>query len=496
MRADVLTSGSLGTTCENVAVNAPSRVERPARMTARKIVLIFAFGLLGIAALRDFARIGDALPWHRLYDFQDFYCAGEAVDRHADPYRYEPLHSCEHRLNKSDAYRRDPNRIVPAPIPPYDLPAFELAARIGFPAARTIDAIAIVLAVAVAILGLALIGIPFELALPALVLPAGYLLLDAGQIVPFALLALVLCGVALAQGRNALAGALAALTMIEPHLGLPVWLSVMLLVPRSRPAAVVTGVLMAVAGVLVVGLPGAIEYLSGVLPAQAAAEAGYAYQYSLTYLLVTAGLPQGVALAAGQLSYVALLAVGIWLGSRLATTLQRRELVAYLPAACSVVGGAYVHMVDLAIAVPAALVLATYSRGASRTIATLALCLLAVPWIDVWITKKLFLSSLFVVAAILVRQGLTPAVSIGAFTAIAAAIYCFELWPPAPFAALTAMATRPGDLAQQAWRAYVIALRTAPLPWLAIKIPTWAALGGLLVAGFRALQGPAAKPPA
>ncbi len=106
-------------------------------MTARKIVLIFAFGLLGIAALRDFARIGDALPWHRLYDFQDFYCAGEAVDRHADPYRYEPLHSCEHRVNQSDAYRRDPNRIVPAPIPPYDLPAFELAARIGFPAART-----------------------------------------------------------------------------------------------------------------------------------------------------------------------------------------------------------------------------------------------------------------------------------------------------------------------------------------------------------------------
>jgi hypothetical protein len=464
-------------------------------MTARKIVLICAFGLLGIAALRDFARIGDALPWHRLYDFQDFYCAGDAVDRHADPYRYEPLHSCEHRVNQSDAYRRDPRRIVPAPIPPYDLPAFELAAQIGFPAARTIDAIVIVLAVVVAIVGLAAIGIPLELAVPALVFPAGYLLLDAGQIVPFALVILVFCGVALAHGRNALAGALAALTMIEPHLGLPVWISVMLLVPRSRPAAVVTGVLMAVAGVLVVGPPGAIEYLSRVLPAQAAAEAGYAYQYSLTYLLVTAGLPQGAALAAGQLSYVAFLAVGIGLGSRLATTLQRRELVAYLPAACSVVGGAYVHMVDLAIAIPAALVLATYSRTAARTIATLALCLLAVPWIDVWITKKLFLSSLFVVAAILVRQGLTPAVSIGAFTAIAATMYCFELWPPAPFAALTA-AARPGDLAQQAWSAYVVALRTAPLPWLAIKIPTWAALGGLLVAGFRALRGPSAKPPA
>ncbi len=465
-------------------------------MTARKIVLIFAFGLLGLAALRDFARIGDALPWHRLYDFQDFYCAGEAVDRHADPYRYEPLHSCEHRVNQSEAYRRDPNRIVPAPIPPYDLPAFEQAARIAFPAARTIDAVAIVLAVVIAIGGLAAIGIPLELAVLSLVLPAGYLLLDAGQIVPFALVALVFCGVALAQRRNAIAGALAALTMIEPHLGLPVWISVMLLVPRSRPAAVVTGVLMALAGVLIVGPPVAIEYLSRVLPAQAAAEVGYAYQYSLTYLMVTAGLPQGAALAVGQLSYVALLAVGIWLGSKLATALKRRELMAYIPAACSIIGGAYVHMVDLAIAVPAALVLATYSRAASRTIATLALCLLAVPWIDVWITKKLFLSSLFVVAAILIRQGLSPAVSVGAFAAIAATIYCFELWPPAPFTAFTAMAARPSDLAQQAWRAYVLALRIAPMPWLAVKIPTWAALGGLLVAGFRALPRPNAKPPA
>ncbi len=477
-------------------VNAASRVEAAARMTARKIVLIFAFGLLGIAALRDLGRLGDASPWHRLYDFQDFYCAGEAADQHADPYRYEPLHRCEHRVNGSEAYRLDPNRVVPAPIPPYDLPPVEHAARTGFPPARTIDAIAIAVAVLAAIGGLALIGIPLDVAALALVLPAGYLLLDAGQIVPFALVALVFCGVALAQRRDAVAGVLAALTMIEPHLGLPICISVLLLVPRSRVALLVLGALMAVAGVLIVGPAGALEYVARVLPAQGAAEAGYPYQYSLTYLLVVAGLPRAAALAAGQVSYAALLAAGIWLGSKLANTLQRRELVAYLPAACAVIGGAYVHMVDLAIAVPAALVLATYCRAASRTIATLALCLLAVPWIDVWITKKLFLSSLFVVAAILFRQGLTPALSIGAFTVIAAAIYCFELRPPAPFSAITVMTpARPGDLAQQAWRAYVLSLRTAPVPWLAIKIPTWAALCGLLVAGFRALGRPTAKPP-
>jgi hypothetical protein len=478
-------------------VNAASRVEPAARMTARKVVLILAFGLLGIAALRDLARLGDALPWHRLYDFQDFYCAGEAVDQHADPYRYEPLHRCEHHVNASEAYRLDPNRVVPAPIPPYDLPPFELAARTGFDTARSIDAIAIATAVVAAIVGMALVGIPFDVAALALVLPAGYLLLDAGQIVPFALVALVFCGVALARRRDATAGVLAALTMIEPHLGLPVCFSVLLLVPRSRVPLLVLGVLMAVAGVLVVGPAGAIEYVVRVLPAQGAAEAGYPYQYSLTYLLDAAGLPSRAALAAGQFSYAALLVVGIWLGSKSASSLERRELVAYLPAACAVIGGSYVHMIDLAMAVPAALVLATYSHAASRTIATLALCLLAVPWIDVWIGKKLFLASLFVVAAILFRQGLAPMLSMGTFIVIAAAIYCFELQPPAPFSAVTMMRSlHSNDLAQEAWRAYVVNLKAAPLPWFAIKIPTWAALIGLLVAGFRALAHPKTSPPA
>lgn len=466
-------------------------------MTARKIVVILAFGLLGIAALHDLARLGDELPWHRLYDFQDFYCAGEAVGRHADPYRYEPLHRCEHRVNQTEAYRLDPNRVVPAPIPPYDLPPFELAARIGFPAARAIDAIAITVAIAATIGGLALVGIPLGLAAPALVLPAGYLLLDAGQIVPFALVAMVFCGVALARRHDAIAGVLAAVTMIEPHLGLPVFVSVLLLVPPSRFAALVMGLLMALTGALTVGVAGLVEYLAGVLPAQAAAEAVYPYQYSLTYLLATTGLAPAAALAAGQFCYAALLALGIGLGAKLAVTLERRELVAYLPAACAVIGGSYVHMVDLAMAVPAALVLATYSRAASRTISTLALCLLAVPWIDVWIGKKLFLASLFVVAAILVRQRLAPMLSAGTFIAIAATIYGFELRPPAPFSGMTAMASlRPSDLAQQAWRAYVLQLESPVLPWFAIKIPTWTALLGLLVAGFRALPRRNPNPPA
>jgi len=49
-------------------------------MKASRGVLIVALALLAIAALRDFVRLGDALPWRQLYDFADFYCAGAALD--------------------------------------------------------------------------------------------------------------------------------------------------------------------------------------------------------------------------------------------------------------------------------------------------------------------------------------------------------------------------------------------------------------------------------
>src|SRR5580698_11179553 len=157
-------------------------------MKASRGVLIVALALLAIAALRDFVRLGDALPWRQLYDFADFYCAGASLDGGADPYRYEPLHACEHRVNLNAAYQQDPARVVPAPLPPYDFPPFMLAARSSFSLARTIDAVAILLAVAAAVWGLTLVAVPWEVAELSLLLPGGFLLLAAGQIVPFALL--------------------------------------------------------------------------------------------------------------------------------------------------------------------------------------------------------------------------------------------------------------------------------------------------------------------
>lgn len=455
-------------------------------MRAWRGVLLVALTLLGIAAVRDVARLGDSLPWHQLYDFADFYCAGAAVDAGADPYRFEPLHRCEHRVNSTPAYRNDPGRVVPAPLPPYDFPPFVRAARLPFATARATDAGAIALAILVSIGALALTSIPLDIAALALAMPAGYVLLNAGQIVPFALVALVLCGAAVARRRDRLAGIAAALTLIEPHLGLPVCIAVLLWIPRGRLTLVATALVLAAAGALMVGIAGTIEFLLRVLPAQAAAETGYVYQYSLTYLLHVFGVPPSIALFAGALSYVAMLVFGLWLGRRCARALARPQLTVFVPAACSVVAGSYVHMVDLPFAIPAALTLAYCLEGRSRSIAIVALTLLAVPWIPVWIIKKLFLASLFVAAALLVRLRAPTRVGAATLVAIAAAVYFLELTPPAPLVAVTPAGTNATDLAQNAWSAWVGALPPASLTWLAAKIPTWIALVATLYAAFAA----------
>jgi hypothetical protein len=457
-------------------------------MKASRAILLVALVLLAIASLRDLARLGDALPWRQLYDFADFYCAGATLDRGKDPYRYEPLHRCEHAVNETAAYRADPGRVVPAPLPPYDFPPLMLAARLSFANARVLAAIAIAIAVGFSIWGLAIVTGRLDVAALALLLPAGFVLLNAGQVVPFALAALVFCGVALARGLDRVAGILAALTLIEPHLGLPVCAAMLCWLPRSRIGLIATLFVLASVGLLLVGVAGAAEYVARVLPGQALAETSYVYQYSLTYLLRLLGVPNGGALLAGELSYAAMAVFGVWLGRQVAQRLERRELLAYIPGACSVIAGPYVHMVDLSFAIPATIVLATSLRGRSRELAVAALCLLAVPWILVWISKKLFLASLFVVAALLWRLRANPAVALGLFVGVAASIYFLELAPPAPLVAITPGTFTAGDLAQDAWRAYVSQLGGASTTWLAVKIPSWIALAAMVASAVGVLR--------
>ncbi|MGA2760737.1 MAG: glycosyltransferase 87 family protein [Candidatus Cybelea sp.] len=448
----------------------------------RRFVLVLCLLALGIAAVRDFSRLGPAVPWRTMDEFADFYCAGQTLDRGASPYTYEPLHACEHRFNTGPSFRGklfagNPAIAVPAPQPPYDFVPFMALARTNFSIARAIDAAAIVIVVALAAIALSAIGLPLALCLAVFALSAGYTELNTAQIVPFALLVLVLCGLALERGRDPLAGVLAALTAIEPIVGLPVVVATFLFVPRARwaLAAALAGLLALACAIA--GPNGLLEYLVAVLPAHSQSELLFPFQYSLTSALATLGASPVAARVAGAASYVLMLAAALVIAPATSAQLPRRALLVFVPALCCVIGGTFLHQEELCFAIPAVTLLAWETTGRQRTIATVALCLLAVPWIAVWGAKQLFLASLLVVATILVQLRLELRASLIAFGAIAAAIYCFELAPPKlPVPAAMPAIYTAGQLVSLEWRDYT-ALRSTHDPlWFAIKVPTWGAL--------------------
>lgn len=448
----------------------------------RRVALYLFLLVLTLAAARDVVRLGDDLPWRKMYDFQDFYCAGEAIDRGRSPYLYEPLHDCEQRVAAgTPVFAQHPALVIPAPQPPYDFLPFAALARLDFSSARTAYALALGLVTLVAALALARTGIPLEVAAIALVLPVGYLELNAGQVVPFAFFFLALCGAALAAKRDALAGICAALTTIEPHLGLGVALAALAFVPRARVAVVTSGVLLAAAGVAAVGPATAVAYVAGVLPAHALSELVFPYQYSLTYAARYVGASPEVAVVLGDASFVAFLLAGLWLAPRLARTLRRRELLAFVPAACAVMAGPFLHAEEICFALPAALVFATALRGNAKNLAAATVCILMVPWVAVWATKKLFLASVLACILVLLRLAL-PSGFIAVFSAVLAlSIYAIEFRSPnLPLVPRIGPHVPPGGLAELQWRAFTERLATRDFRWFAIKLPTWGALTAIL----------------
>jgi hypothetical protein len=452
-------------------------------LQGRRLLVTVLFGALAVAAVRDVVRIGDGLPWRVTYDLPDFYCAGSVLNAGGNPYLYGPLRACEHRVDRTPSFQANDSIAIPAPQPPYDFPAFMALARWSYPTARTVYVIAVVLAILLTALLLSRLNLPLDVALLALALSGGYHELEAGQIVPFVVLFLALTGWLLARRHDALAGVAAALTIAEPHLGAGVVLSILLFVPRARLSVLATGLFLAITGLTVAGPSTFLLYLTRVLSAQAAAEVRFPPQYSLTYALHAFGVGDATALAVGMLSFIILLAAGIALAPALAHRLHRRELLVFFPAAAAVMAGAYVHVVELPFAIPAALILAVSAPGKWRSVCAISLALLSIPWILAWSAKKLFLASAFVAAALFWRLKVVPAMGIVAFVLILGALYDLERHPPKlPTPPPRSAANYPaGALVQLEWASVVRSLDLPDRLWLAIKVPQWCALAGLLL---------------
>jgi hypothetical protein len=453
-----------------------------------KVIVTLLFLVALAFGVRDFFKLGAGLPWRTMDDFPDFYCGGWVLDRHADPYRYEPLRTCEHRFQAPGTYRsvlfaNDPAIAIPAPQPPYDFLGFIGISRLPFGAARTADAIAIVGAAALCMLGLWMLGAPPLLAVAVFALSAAFVELNTGQIVPFALLALVWCGVALARGRDQVAGLLAAASLIEPSAGLPVVIAIACFVPRARAA--LCGGIIALGGMSLAlfGVSGMVEYVARVLPAHSLSELHFPFQYSWTYAATWLGAPSNVARLVGFISYVAAAIVTIAIAPRTSSALERRELLVFLPALGAVVAGPFLHQEELCFAVPALTILAW--RASPRWIYAAALCVLAVPWIALWSARPLFILAVLacIVIVVSVRVAARPAIVIVA--SIALALYALQLHPPhLPAPSPLTHTYAPAALVQDEWRDYA-ALRASSDPlWFYVKLPVWAAL--LAVIALRA----------
>jgi hypothetical protein len=444
-------------------LNAMMRAALPAVMIA-----VTVFGLRAFAA----NSTGTVFS-----DFRAFYCAASVAANGEDPYLQGPLYHCERQAAPPLLWRARENVANPAPLPPYALALVIPLAKLPFGAVCWVWAAIVVASYAVTVITLRRLT---ALAWPALccaILPASVMSLSLGQIAPVAIALMCLSALLLHVERPALAGAAAALALVEPHLALPSCVALFLIVKRARTGLLSAGcVFLALS--FSMGAHRTFEYLTSVLPAHAASDVADVGQFSGTMIAHLLGAGDSLALTLGTLSYLAMASAGILAAAALAKKEQRTFYAALIPMAFSVMAGSYIHWNQVVAAVPAALALAAKASRISPFLGA-ALIMLPIPWLYVTAWGFLIPASAMLAGALSWYFGgrrVAPA-------AACAAAVLFVLWfanhsltgaaQPAPFHA----AVLPNDFADASWGSYVrarIAISRGPFLWA--HFPTWIAL--------------------
>lgn len=340
---------------------------QPSRVLSTAVLCgVFAFALLSAVGSTNF-------------DFRAFYCAGHAGLMRADPYRTEPLHTCERTQTDSTfaAFFRDV--ALPAPQPGYDVAAFSLLARLPFgPAAKIWSALLVLCSVGSVLLLRRVTQAPLAAVAVALWL-SSVTSIYLGEIVPFCLCAIAAAALFAQNSRFTAAGIAAAAALVEPHIGIPVCLSVALWLPKSRIALGASVLLLAGVSIAMLGLAQNVQYVASVLPAHALSEIGSDAQLSLSAILHGLGMGDAAALKAGTVSFALITLLALAAAPMLARRFGDPAFIVAVPSALAVTGGVFMHVTEIAAALPLALLLIRYAR-AERRIAVIALLLLAVPW--------------------------------------------------------------------------------------------------------------------
>jgi hypothetical protein len=197
----------------------------------------------------------------------------------------------------------------------------------------------------------------------------------------------------------------------------------------------------------------------------------------LTEFLVSIGTPLQTAIKAGTLWYAAMVVVGSFAGVRLARRTGNAAFSVCVPPAFAVLGGTFIHATQIAVAIPSALLLATYSKHEMRTASVIALLALSVPW--GWVVSiAVLVSPLYPVAYIArwywteLRFVLIAGIATAAITLILIST------PHGPAQHISASVGIDPKLAEYSWSGFTQTFtRHDVVSWL-VRTPTW---GGLLL---------------
>jgi hypothetical protein len=443
---------------------------RNAWLSAALIIVSFA------ALLLQFKLVGKTGFF--VGDFDAFYCASQVAAQHQDPYLAEPLRTCESHAGSRDFFKFFPGLTTPAPLPGYAFAALRPLTLLPFGVAAIVWILLLILGCAVAIVSVArFASVPWQISLAAFSLSLGVLSIPFGEIVPLSIGLICLSAYFAREGKWLYASLAVLGSFIEPHLALPAALGLIVYTPRTRIPIGLGILVLGVTSIATLGLATNIEYVTSVLPAHILSEIHRDTQYSLTEFLVSLGTPLNVAIRAGTICYAGMLVLGALVGIRVARQTGNAAFAVCVPPAFAVFGGTFIHATQIAVAIPAAFLLAAYSKDKLRSASVVALLALSVPW--GWVVSiAVLVSPLYPVAFIARWYWSELRTVLIAGIATAAITLALISTPHGPAQHISASVGIDPKLAEYSWSGFTQTFtRHDIVSWL-LRIPTW---GGLLL---------------
>jgi len=320
-------------------------------------------------------------PPMMMADFRAFACAGSVALHHDDPYSSAQLAGCEEAPVPRPLFTIEQGAVLPAPIPGYLVAAFLPFALIPFAWSAIAWAMLLCLAIAVAIMFLERLDIGSRWTLlVVLAVPLLAVSVPIGELSPIAMAGVAVLAWAVKERRGLTMSIGLTLTMVEPSVGLCAALAVAVISRRYWLPVAATLLFLFVLSVATIGLHANFEYVRSVLPAHLYAELPSGQQFSLSWIFDRFGASAAVALMAGKLWYILMLVLAAAVARARAPTAP--EFAVFAACAFAVLLGPYMHLGQIALALPAALWLCRHEKRPSIA-AIAATVALSVPLLPV-----------------------------------------------------------------------------------------------------------------